>query len=322
MRMAKPQLEVVKDILQLKNSLSSELQKGDGFDSARTLDILQQLDKQPIDLFVLSKTLVGTIVSKFKNDDNNDVSSTSKSLVRKWKKLAKAGGVPSSSSAINASKEEGGKSLTAQRIKHPPSVASSSPGPKFQAPAVPINPEWSKYPTLRQNICKKLMEVFLLDTKNPVVEVSNLVTKIELEMDSKFQPMMRDRQGYTSKARQLNFNLKKNVALRGNLTDGNVTVQELIKMTPQQLATSEKREEQESIAKAMEESRRLDWDTANESKINEMCGIKGDLLNASLFTCGRCKSPKTTSTQKQTRSADEPMTVFVLCTNCGLRWKC
>jgi hypothetical protein len=46
-------------------------------------------------------------------------------------------------------------------------------------------------------------------------------------------------------------------------------------------------------------------------KINEMCGIKGELLQASLFTCGRCKSVKTTSTQKQTRSADEPMTVFV-----------
>ncbi len=53
-----------------------------------------------------------------------------------------------------------------------------------------------------------------------------------------------------------------------------------------------------------------------------MCGIKGELLKASLFTCGRCKSIKTTSTQKQTRSADEPMTVFVLCMNCGNRWKC
>jgi transcription elongation factor S-II len=45
-------------------------------------------------------------------------------------------------------------------------------------------------------------------------------------------------------------------------------------------------------------------------------------MTASLFTCGRCKSVKTTSTQKQTRSADEPMTVFVLCLNCGNRWKC
>lgn len=41
-----------------------------------------------------------------------------------------------------------------------------------------------------------------------------------------------------------------------------------------------------------------------------------------LFTCGRCKSQNTTYTQAQTRSSDEPMTVFVLCENCGNRWKC
>jgi transcription elongation factor S-II len=40
------------------------------------------------------------------------------------------------------------------------------------------------------------------------------------------------------------------------------------------------------------------------------------------FKCGRCKSIKTTYFQMQTRSADEPMTVFVSCLNCGKNWKC
>ena len=39
------------------------------------------------------------------------------------------------------------------------------------------------------------------------------------------------------------------------------------------------------------------------------------------FTCGKCKSKKTTYTQAQTRSADEPMTTFVTCLNCDNRWK-
>lgn len=39
------------------------------------------------------------------------------------------------------------------------------------------------------------------------------------------------------------------------------------------------------------------------------------------FKCGKCKSMKTTYTQAQTRSADEPMTTFVTCLNCGNRWK-
>ena len=40
------------------------------------------------------------------------------------------------------------------------------------------------------------------------------------------------------------------------------------------------------------------------------------------FTCGKCKSKACTYYQLQTRSADEPMTTFVSCTNCGNRWKC
>ena len=40
------------------------------------------------------------------------------------------------------------------------------------------------------------------------------------------------------------------------------------------------------------------------------------------FTCGKCKSTACTYYQLQTRSADEPMTTFVTCTNCGKRWKC
>jgi transcription elongation factor S-II len=44
--------------------------------------------------------------------------------------------------------------------------------------------------------------------------------------------------------------------------------------------------------------------------------------NTDNFTCGKCKSKACTYYQLQTRSADEPMTTFVTCTNCGNRWKC
>ena len=39
------------------------------------------------------------------------------------------------------------------------------------------------------------------------------------------------------------------------------------------------------------------------------------------FTCRKCKSNKCTYYLQQTRSADEPMTVFVQCIDCGQRWK-
>ena len=40
------------------------------------------------------------------------------------------------------------------------------------------------------------------------------------------------------------------------------------------------------------------------------------------FTCRKCHSKKCTYYQLQTRSADEPMTTFVSCLDCGKRWKC
>ena len=39
------------------------------------------------------------------------------------------------------------------------------------------------------------------------------------------------------------------------------------------------------------------------------------------YTCGRCKKKECTHYQLQTRSADEPMTTFFTCLNCGKRWK-
>lgn len=40
-----------------------------------------------------------------------------------------------------------------------------------------------------------------------------------------------------------------------------------------------------------------------------------------MFTCIKCRSDKTSYYQMQTRSADEPMTTFVMCIDCGKRWK-
>jgi DNA-directed RNA polymerase subunit M/transcription elongation factor TFIIS len=40
-----------------------------------------------------------------------------------------------------------------------------------------------------------------------------------------------------------------------------------------------------------------------------------------LFTCKRCGKARTRYWEMQTRSADEPMTVFIRCLNCGKEWR-
>lgn len=41
-----------------------------------------------------------------------------------------------------------------------------------------------------------------------------------------------------------------------------------------------------------------------------------------MYQCSRCKKRECSYYQLQTRSADEPMTSFVTCLNCGKRWRC
>ncbi len=41
----------------------------------------------------------------------------------------------------------------------------------------------------------------------------------------------------------------------------------------------------------------------------------------SMLTCGKCGMSKTSSYEMQTRSADEPMTIFASCLCCGNRWR-
>lgn len=65
------------------------------------------------------------------------------------------------------------------------------------------------------------------------------------------------------------------------------------------------------------------WNALIEAKKIREENLYAPKLEASTdnFTC-RCKSKKCTYFQLQTRSADEPMTTFVTCLDCGNRWKC
>lgn len=40
-----------------------------------------------------------------------------------------------------------------------------------------------------------------------------------------------------------------------------------------------------------------------------------------MFTCKKCKSKKCTFYEMQTRSADEPATIFITCLDCGKSWR-
>jgi transcription elongation factor S-II len=105
------------------------------------------------------------------------------------------------------------------------------------------------------------------------------------------------------------------LALSGSLKKGllerilskQVKCKDLVTMGPEQLEPNGLR------AQTAEKLRKRDLDRElNKRKDEDYEGI---------FKCGKCKSKKTTYFQLQTRSADEPMTTFVTCKECGKQWK-
>ncbi|XP_077232822.1 transcription elongation factor TFIIS-like [Tasmannia lanceolata] len=110
------------------------------------------------------------------------------------------------------------------------------------------------------------------------------------------------------KYRSIMFNLKdsNNPDLRRRVLLGHVKPERLIDMTPQEMASDQRKRENNQI----KEKALFDCERAGAPK-----------ATTDQFKCGRCGQRKTTYYQLQTRSADEPMTTFVTCVNCNNHWK-
>jgi transcription elongation factor S-II len=109
---------------------------------------------------------------------------------------------------------------------------------------------------------------------------------------------------YAARLRTVLTNLKQNPELHQQLLSGEVTPIIIATMTHQEMNP-------------------LQWKPIIDRKIKRDRLKFTNNIEAStdMYTCGRCKSKKCTYYEMQTRSADEPTTVFVTCLNCGKNWK-
>jgi len=113
---------------------------------------------------------------------------------------------------------------------------------------------------------------------------------------------------YKQKFLTIQKSLKDNPKLKSKILEKKLKTQDVINMRPEHLCPDG------LYAKQIEE--KIHKDMKKEYLSREIKNQEG------FFKCGRCKSMKTTYYQLQTRSADEPMTTFVSCLNCGRNWKC
>jgi transcription elongation factor S-II len=108
---------------------------------------------------------------------------------------------------------------------------------------------------------------------------------------------------YTDRLRSIFINLK-NSELLHQVKSGEITSQSLAFMSHQEMNPPAWR-------KLIDEKIKRD---ANKYTNNTQA-------STDMFTCKKCRGKRCTYYELQTRSADEPATIFVTCLDCGKNWK-
>ena len=109
---------------------------------------------------------------------------------------------------------------------------------------------------------------------------------------------------YSARMKSVLINLKKNPTLLASIRSGEVGPEQFAFMTHLEMNPEQ-------------------WKDRIEKKIkrDRLKFTSNVEASTDMFSCSRCKSKKCTYYEMQTRSADEPTTVFVTCLNCGKNWK-
>ncbi|XP_029912374.1 transcription elongation factor A protein 2 isoform X3 [Myripristis murdjan] len=284
------------------------------------IDLLRELKNIKMSLETLQSTRVGMSVNAVrKQSSDEEVQTLAKSLIKSWKKLLdgsdgkgeekekKKEGSPVRSSST--SKDSGSSEKSSKKSESPPTPTS---------PTTPTTPTFTSRftsfppaPVTTDNVrtkCRELLVAALQtddDYKTIGVDCEHLAAQIE---DLIYQEFKSTDMKYKSRLRSRISNLKdqKNPDLRRNVLCGNISPERIATMSAEEMASAELKQIREALTK----------ESIREHQLSKVGGTETDM-----FICSKCHSKNCTYTQVQTRSADEPMTTFVLCNGCGNRWK-
>lgn len=103
------------------------------------------------------------------------------------------------------------------------------------------------------------------------------------------------------------------------MAEGIIPVEKLVTLTAAEMAPDLLKKNREDLNQTNTKARRSDIYQLAAAEIQAAHGIDP---NKGEFQCKKCKGKKTSHYSMQTRSSDEPMTVFVCCLTCGNRWRC
>jgi len=230
---------------------------------------------------ILRESRAGLAVGKLRSHATKEVSDLAKELVKKWKNE-----VGKAKAQSNDQVTDGAK--TDSRTAKGDGVRTDLTGDKTRDRCIEI-----------------IYDALAGDSGAPTDLILSRAQAIENAVLKEFGGTTA---AYKSKIRSFFVNLKdkNNPALRESVVSGDLPVERFCKMSSQEMASEERKAADNKI---------------KEENLFNSLGAAEQQAETDAFKCGRCKQRKCRYRQAQTRSADEPMTTFVTCTNCGNRWK-
>ncbi|KAI8144239.1 transcription elongation factor S-II [Fennellomyces sp. T-0311] len=302
-------MATTEDILKLKRALQKAT---DGGNAQDILDILNQLGKVTATQEMLRKTDIGKSLGKLRTNANVPISQKAKEIVKKWKddvvngskKAAAASSKPAATTVSTTTKSPSSNAnSTSSRPTSSPKTPTEAATPRtFKTDEVQIESTGS-------GPRDKTIELMYGAVGLGSYADSDLLLKRAKAIErTVFEVFGGVNDGYKNKIRSLTLNLKSksNPGLRESVVSGELPVGKLCSMSVEDMAS--------------EEAKARDRKLAEEALFNAR-GAGSAQAETDMFMCGKCKGRKTTYFQMQTRSADEPMTTFVTCVNCGNHWK-
>ncbi|KAH7123858.1 transcription factor S-II, central domain-containing protein [Dendryphion nanum] len=258
---------------------------------------------------LLRQTKIGVTVNRLRTHKDPSVSRLAQELVMRWK------------DEVGKQKK---KTIPATKVAHatngsaspaPPPSGTASPAPNKKKHTVDPATRNHKTDKVDYNVtgdaardsCVRLMydglSYMMEDLPEDILRIAKSVESAAFIINGST-----NNDKYRGKMRSLFQNLKNkaNVDLRRDVLSGSITPKKLVTMSHDDLKSAERREA----------DKKLEKENMNEAMVAQV-----ERSISTEFQCGKCKKKMVSYSQAQTRSADEPMTTFCECMNCGNRWK-
>ncbi|RYP76582.1 hypothetical protein DL771_001651 [Monosporascus sp. 5C6A] len=272
---------------------------------ANIIALMETLKKEDVPTEeMLRTTKAGLVVGKLRGNPNKDIARVAGEVVAKWRKgveaekRAKAARGSSSPAPMKSASPAPPKPLTLNKKAYEGDPETR----KFTTDKVDINRTGSK---TRDNCIGLIYNGLAYRSRESADNV--IIRAVEVE-HAAFKTFKGETEDYKKKIRSLFQNLKNksNAELGRNVMAGHISAERFVTMSSKELMSAEQRK---TDAELEEENLRKAQVPVSQKSISDT------------LECSNCKQRKVSYTQAQTRSADEPMTTFCECMNCGKRWK-